>query len=320
MMPNKKIPIVFAFDDNYALPASIAIQSLLDAKNSDTEYDVFVMHGGLQKSTMQKIEKIYPINWVYVDNSYLQNVPATSNWPLSVYYRLLIADLIPQYDKIIWSDVDVLFCDDLTNIYNISLENADWAGVIAERRDEKNGIHQHFPKNKKPFIYMSGFMVINAQQWREKQILQRFMDVIAKYNNQLKMFDLETLNLAANKIIPVSFEYCVLENIYDDDDITKSPEYPWLSQVHSHDTLMHAKQNPVIIHYAGKWPKIWLRKHDEIPPYYWQYIQNSPFYNREFYFPGWRTKLYRGALWVAIKLCPVKSWRQKMKQIRKVHK
>ncbi len=27
-----KIPVVFAFDNNYALPASIAIQSLLDLK------------------------------------------------------------------------------------------------------------------------------------------------------------------------------------------------------------------------------------------------------------------------------------------------
>ena len=55
-MPNKKIPIVFAFDDNYALPASIAIQSLIDAKNPDTDYDVFVLHGGLAKSTINKMQ------------------------------------------------------------------------------------------------------------------------------------------------------------------------------------------------------------------------------------------------------------------------
>ena len=33
-----KIPIVFAFDDNYALPASIAIKSLIDSKDVNTDY------------------------------------------------------------------------------------------------------------------------------------------------------------------------------------------------------------------------------------------------------------------------------------------
>ena len=36
-MSNKKIPVVFAFDDNYALPASVAIQSLIDSKAPTTE-------------------------------------------------------------------------------------------------------------------------------------------------------------------------------------------------------------------------------------------------------------------------------------------
>ena len=34
-----KLPIVFAFDDNYRLPAWIAIKSLLDTAE-DVEYDI----------------------------------------------------------------------------------------------------------------------------------------------------------------------------------------------------------------------------------------------------------------------------------------
>ena len=53
-----KIPVVFAFDDNYALPASIAIQSLLDSKRPSTDYEIIVFHGGLSPKTIQKMEKI----------------------------------------------------------------------------------------------------------------------------------------------------------------------------------------------------------------------------------------------------------------------
>lgn len=311
---SNKIPIVFAFDDNYALPASIAIQSLIDAKKPDTEYDVFVMHGGLRKSTMRKMERICKINWIKVDANALRDAPR--GWSgLETYYRLLVANLIPQYDTILWSDVDVLFCGDLSDAYNMKLNDADWAGVAAERADEKHGVHPHFPENTKPYIYMPGFMVINAKKWRDENRLNGFFDTIKTFGNRLKFFDLDILNLTCDKIADVPFEYCVLENIYDANNIEDAPEYPWLSRVHSHDKLMRAKGNPIIIHYAGGWPKIWLRSPDKIARNYWEYIVRSPFYNREYYFPGWRTKMRHMVLLTAIKLCPVKRWRAQMQQI-----
>ena len=52
-----KIPVVFAFDDNYALPASIAIQSLLDSKRPSTKYEIIVVHGGLSPKQFKKWRK-----------------------------------------------------------------------------------------------------------------------------------------------------------------------------------------------------------------------------------------------------------------------
>lgn len=312
-MKTNKIPIVFAFDDNYALPASIAIASLIENKLPSTQYEIIIFHDGLKKKVKNLMESICPIRWIKLEKNIFKNAPITSSWPKSVYYRLLIADLLPEYDKIIWSDVDVLFCNDLSNIYNMELNNADWAGVIAERADDRNGIHSHFPENKKKFIYMSGFMVVNAKQWRNKKMFQRFMHTIDKYKESLRMFDLEVLNLSCDKIAPVPFEYCVLENIYANEDITKAKEYPWLKNVYAHEILEKAKKNPVIIHYAGKSPKIWLRSYDDIPQYYWHYIEQSPFYNPELYHPNWFTYIKNFILWILIKICPVKKWRKRLK-------
>lgn len=286
-----KIPIVFAFDDNYALPASIAIQSLLNSKHKNTEYEIIVFYDGLKKNTIQKMEKICPIRWIKVDKTKLNNAPCSENWPQSVYYRLFIADLLPEYDKVIWSDVDVLFKGDLADIYAQDLQGADWGGVIAERQDETQGVHPHYPENKKTYIYMSGFMLIDTKLWREKHMWDRFVNIIKTYGERLKFFDLDILNLAADKIYPVPFEYCVLENIYDTDDIKNAPEYTWLKRAQGEKSLLNAKNNPIIIHYAGRNPKIWLRKYNEIPEYYWKYIEQSPFYVREFFFPTPITKI-----------------------------
>ena len=308
-----KIPVVFAFDDNYALPASIAIQSLLDSKKPTTEYEIIVLHGGLLPETIKNMEKICPIRWIKVDTATLKNVP--QGWSgLETYYRLLIADLLPEYDKVIWSDVDVLFKGDLADIYSQNLEGADWGGIIAERQDEKEGVHPHYPENKKPYVYMPGFMVIDTKLWRQKKMWDRFMEIIKMYGEKLKFFDLDILNLAADKIYPVPFEYCVLENIYD--DMENAPEYPWLERAQGKEALIKAQKNPIIIHYAGRNPKVWKRKKDEIPAYYWSYIEKSPFYDKEYYFPSWRTKAKLTFIWLIVKICPVKSWRKKLKEKR----
>ncbi len=306
------IPIVFAFDDNYAMPASIAIQSLLDSKHKNTEYEIIVFHDGLKKATIKKMEKICHIRWIKVDKNLLKDVPI--GWSgLSTYYRLLIADLLPEYDRVLWSDVDVLFCGDLSDIYLIDMADADWGGIAAEKQDEKNGVHPHYPENKKPYVYMPGFMVVDTKLWREKHMWDRFMNIIKTYGQRLKFFDLDILNLAADKIYPVPFEYCVLENVYDTDDIKNVPEYPWLKRAQGEKSLLNAKNNPIIIHYAGRNPKIWLRKYNEIPEYYWKYIEQSPFYVREYFFPTPITKIKKFLLRFLKHITPVKSWRNKIK-------
>ena len=51
------IPIVFATDDNYVLPLSVAIKSLLDTKNKKDEYIVYVFHNGLSDSNINLLNK-----------------------------------------------------------------------------------------------------------------------------------------------------------------------------------------------------------------------------------------------------------------------
>lgn len=274
----KKIPIVFAFDDNYALPAYIAIKSLLDSKDQATEYDIFVLYSDINNKNIKLFNKLAKINWIEVAEGQFANFPI--GWSgIATYYRLIIQDLIPQYDTIIWSDVDVLFKKDLSNVYSQNIDSFYWAGVKAEYNNDQVCIHKHFENNKNEFIYMPGFMLINAKKMREEGMTAKFFDVIREYNTELKFFDLDVLNLACDKIGEISFDYCVLENIYENNDISTAPEYPWLNKVYGHQALQNAKSDPAIIHYAGKDIKIWLRELDVIPQYYLGYIKNSPFFS-----------------------------------------
>lgn len=283
-MNKNLIPIVFAFDEKCLLPASIAIKSLLDSKKENTEYKIYVLHNGISEDDRKKFVHIAKIEWIFIDKKIFENYPISNIWPEIVYYRLLIPDLIKGFDKIIYSDIDVLFKQDLSEIYNLDIEDSYWAGVIAEKNNSDTLCHKYFPENKNPYIHMSGFMLINAKKWREEKLFYKLIDNIKFYKKRLRFFDLDLLNITCNCIKKIPFDYCVLENIYHSKNIKKAKEYPWLSKYYSDKELISAKTKPKIIHYAGSDIKIWKRKPYQIPTYYWNYIKKSPFYNKDFIF------------------------------------
>ncbi len=55
MQRDTSIPIVFAFDDGFALPGSIAIASLVQAAKPTTRYNIIVLHDGLPTDTQDKL-------------------------------------------------------------------------------------------------------------------------------------------------------------------------------------------------------------------------------------------------------------------------
>lgn len=282
------IPIVFAFDDNYALPAAVAIKSLVHTGKRGTWYEIYCLYHNLSDANRKALDKVAKINWIKVDQSLFYQVPATAEYPVDVYYRLAIHDILPRYDKIIYSDADVLFQGDLTAVYQIDLGNAYWAGVPLERNEEPRpeailaqvgspddpqymSGHTKFAENKNEFIFASGFMVINAKKMREDHMTRRFMEIICKFSPRLKMFDLEVLNLACQdgsiKCLP--FEYCVLEDIAAAKDYRKTNLYPFLSRVYSDASLKHAIRKPVILHYTGmEAVRVWRREEEKQPPPY----------------------------------------------------
>src|SRR3989338_8552698 len=287
MTPKKKntIPIVFTFDDSYALPAAVAIKSLVHTGSRDTWYEIYVLYRNLSDANRNALDKVADIHWIKVDESLFSGVPVSAEYPVDVYYRLAIHDILPQYDRILYSDVDVLFQGDLTAVYETDMEGAYWAGVPLEKNempsleaisaqvgnpDDANFMsgHTKFAENSNLNIFSNGFMVINAKKMREDHMTEKFLETIKKFSGRLKMFYLEVLNLACQNgtIKSLPFEYCVLEDIAIAKDYKKTNLYPFLSRVFSDKELVRAIRKPVILHYTGAEPvRVWNRE-EKIQP------------------------------------------------------
>jgi lipopolysaccharide biosynthesis glycosyltransferase len=261
---------------------------LVDSCKKETWYEIYCLHQNLSEENRRGLDKIAKINWIKVDENLFINAPCTNEYPIDVYYRLVIHDILPQYEKIIYSDVDVLFKRDLSEVYKTNIEEFYWAGVPLEKNEEPSletiskqvgkpddphfmSGHTKFKENKNEAIFASGFMVINAKKMREDQMTKIFLETIKKFSGKLKMFDLEVLNLSCqnNTIKPLPLDYCVLEDIVIAKNYRKTNLYPFLSKVFSDKDIANAILNPAILHYTGSNEvRVWLREKKNQPKPY----------------------------------------------------
>ncbi len=292
-----KIPVVLTFDKRIILGAAVAIQSLVDTAKPETSYDIYVYHPDIDEKTIKEFDKItegtnHTITFEYISKEKFKNAPINKNgsWTEIVYYRLLIPELLPQYDKVIYSDVDVLFKCDLSELYETDISNYELAAVRAEKNTPNTIGHKYFKENKKDYIFWSGLMLINCDYFRKENILDKLKDNLAKHFSELKFFDLDLINITCQNILPLDFKYCVLQEINYNDKFETSTSYLYLKNVYTYEELVRAKKHPAIIHYAGKPGKPWRRKH--VPEDYKEYMDKIPKSLKRFTFRDIRKRLF----------------------------
>lgn len=292
------IPVVFTFDKRIVLGAAVAIKSLIDCANDNTQYDIYVYHPDIDTKTIIEFEKMventrHSISFEYISKERFKDAPINKggSWTEIVYYRLLIPELLPQYDKVIYADTDVLFKGDLASIYNEFLDGFDCAAVAMEPNNDKMICHKYFPENKNELTFISSFIIFNCKKMREENFVAKVFDTIKTFNTRLKFFDLDTLNIACDNIKALPYRYGVFQSIYYSDDFENTSwEYSFLKNVYSKEEIENEKANTIMLHYAGKPGKPWRFR--KVPKDYKKCMDSIPRSLKRYTFRDIRKKLF----------------------------
>ena len=282
-MYNNIIPIAFAFDNNLVLPACVCISSLLSNANEDTFYDIFILYSesaNVDRTDLDTIPKYYnncKINYRLVDNTF-ETAFEIRGITTPAYYRLLIPELIPEYDKVIYSDVDVVFRMDLWDLYQINLDGY----YLAATRDlglnlSKEGVEYIKTLNgvKAGDYLQSGFIVLNSSL-----IMRDILNIAC--HDKVKYLSLE-YNMTDYSFYYVMKECYRILDLFDKEAV-------------------EVALNKGTLHYNGHKP--W-KKYCVNFDIWWEYYRNSPFFDPHFYFEFYYSKLDeldQLSLWKRIKI------------------
>lgn len=267
MLQNRKneIPIFFSTDDNYIPYLDVAVASLIENASKEYSYRIIVLNTGLNEENVKLVMKNekpgFKIDFIDITDklagikSRLKNV---YHFSLVTYYRLFIASLFPEYDKIIYIDCDLVVLGDISELYHTDIGD-NIIGAATEQfvsNTPEFMIYANKAVGVDPADYVNaGVLLLNLDEFRKAEIENRFVELISKYDFDLLDPDQAYLNfLCCGKIYR-------LPNGWN-----KVP-YP---------VACEGKKN--IVHYA-LYKKPW--EYDDVVDgeHFWHYAKKSPFYD-----------------------------------------
>ena len=270
MIPKKEIPIFFTIDNSYAPYISVAIKSIIENASKDYNYKLIVLHQELYKENMEKISSLskegFEIKFVYMRDGLetitdrVENRLRCDYFTLTIYFRLFIPDMFPEYDKGIYIDSDVVVPGDISKLYTHELGNnligacADKSVVdvpeLAKYMEEAIGVSRYEYVN-------SGVLLMNLKEMREKEFTKKFLTLLNKYHFDCIAPDQDYLNAMCNGKI-----------LYLDESWDAMP-------TEGKEPL----SNPNLIHY-NLFQKPWCYDNIQYEEYFWKYAKQTKYYEQ----------------------------------------
>lgn len=276
------VPIVFCIDGRIVLPASVAIYSLLKNAKENTFYDIFILHSGkeyINKTAIESVGNLFEhcrISYREVDGTF-DKAFEVRDISTAAYYRLLIPNLVPEYDKVIYADADIIFRMDLSEVYSQDFKDNYIAAVkdpgINLTDDGLNHIKTLAGVQSGRYIN-SGFLVMNTSLMRKDKIVDTLkITALRKWRFQ----DQDTLNIVCSgRIVEIAPKYNMMDYSYLFG--LKHPD-KWQT-LYPVSAFQDGVRNGNI-HYNGHKPwKKWCVNFD----IWWQYFRLSPVYDENYCF------------------------------------
>ena len=174
--------------------------SILENRFNNTYYIFYLLVDKVtfkddNKKKLKNFENKYErceVNILEISKNMIKNAN-TKRYPLSAYYRLLLSELIPDLDRIIYLDGDTLIYTDLTEMFNLEMMNNIMLGFVdnSYAKAKKFGI--------KTYKYIvSGVLLINLKTIRKENIYSRFFEFIDKNQARLMQEDQTVINIVLN--------------------------------------------------------------------------------------------------------------------------
>lgn len=269
--------ILCCTDHNFVIPMGVMMHSLcVNNRGNELHFHIFVDSSVTQEQKTEidaVVNKGDAVNFYTIDVSSIQQylIVKVSNFPISIYYRLLLADILPEsVHKVLYLDADIIVRHDLKELYDTKIDDVALAAVTEP--DGTGGNCERLGYPSELGYFNSGVILFNLDYFRQHGITDKLISFIKTHPEQLGCPDQDTLNAVLhNEKIDLPIIYNVQEGYY------RIP--PTIVMTEELNKAIH---DPYIVHFSTN-NKPW-NKHCRHPlrNLYYEYRKGTPWENSTF--------------------------------------
>lgn len=265
MTTTNEIPIFFSIDDAYAPFLATALRSAIEHSDPERCYRAIVLHQDLSEENRRRIASLakehfsvefFPIlSGLESITDKLSNRLRFDCFTLTIYFRLFIPAMFPQYDKGIYIDSDIVLLGDLAELFDTDIGES-FIGACSDLSVLDVAPLCEYMQNvvgvRCSDYINSGVLLMNLKKLREVELEKNFLRLLKRYHFDSVAPDQDYLNAMCSG------------GIYYLD--------------HTWNTMPNANRPPVgnakLVHY-NLYSKPWYYDGVQYEEYFWKYAKES---------------------------------------------
>lgn len=278
MVPPLPLTVVIAADGNFSIPLALCVESLLASARKETRYNIHILDDGVRaevREYLQGLQEPYGCTITHHDVSLsVQGMAECRQYPRVTFARFLFDKYLSrgEAERIFYTDADVLFCDDLTPLFQMDMGGHPLAApqeinLISREKYEYlqrwAGVYGVDLAASPGGYFQSGNLLIDSKLWEERKYGATILEMgLAADLETSPMPDQDIMNaVCQGDIALMPVRYCVIplfEKRYEKS--TYAAMYEGRC-AYSADELEQAIRNPAVLHFAGLKPQVLLGPH-----------------------------------------------------------
>ncbi len=259
------VNIIKTTDNNYAQHLGVMLISLFKNKKLTTNIEIFVIDGGISEQNISKLKLIsekYKFSISFRTNSEQDESKLcliNNQSHIAAYRKIFISSILPNLDKVLYLDCDIIINDDLSLLWNTDISMVYLAATrdyFASNR-QKQSVHNYFN---------TGVMLVNLKKWRIDKISEQIFKNINSEDYDHYFLEQNAINtVISSNYLSLPLKYNQLSYLFTNDR----------QLIPKEENLEEAVKSPTIIHFAGSKLNSYFCMHPKKREYR-KYLQLSP--------------------------------------------
>ena len=295
----RNIAFCTCLSDMYAPYGGVLIQSLIDNNSEDFNYDILIFERSVSENNKRLLSSLvahidnFSLRFINVSElSEKMSVNVHGHFAIESCLKLfLMSSVLCEYEKIVVTDADLVFCEDVSNLFNVELNDNYMAAVddvlmkILVAKEHISGGGSKAPKipsgeyianylglETSDVYFNTGVVVLNLKQCRKDDIYNYAFNLINK--KDYWFLEQDVLNeMCARKAIKLDIRWNTLCGA-----LSKEQAEQYLDE-NLYCAFIDSLKNSFVMHFAGGL-KPWLDPTVENAEYWYAVARRTPWYEK----------------------------------------